>query len=80
MEKDIAEKYNAFVSSKGNAVWVGTMGLCWNNFAETYKQKEFAFATNNGNALKTISNFNQGAFSRKDIDEASIYVKTGMGP
>jgi hypothetical protein len=58
---------------------MGTMSLCWSNFAKTYKEKELTFDISNGEALKTINNFNRGAFSSKDINEASFYVKTGLG-
>ena len=80
MEKDIAEKYNAFTTKKGNTVWVGTMCLAWNQLAQTEGVNHLEFNTQKPDALKVIHNFNHSAFSRKDIDDKSTYIKAGKGP
>ena len=67
MEKDIAEKYNAFTTGNSNIVWVGTMALCWKELASFSKVEKLEFHTKDPNALKTISNLNNSPFKRKDI-------------
>jgi hypothetical protein len=81
MEKDQSEKYNVFDTDKGNKVWMGTMVLCWKNFAQTYNLKELTFDTiGRDNAIiETINNFNNCAFSFEDINKNSYYVMAGMG-
>ena len=80
MEKEIASKYNAFKTEKGNIVWVGTMNLAWQDLSATYADsKPLQFNANHAEALKTISNLNDGAFGKNEIDEKSVYTKTGKG-
>ena len=80
MEQEIAHKYNAYSTQRGNLIWVGTMSLAWKDLAKTYAEsKPLEFQAENPKAIKTINNLNNSAFTEKEVDSGSIYVKTGKG-
>ena len=40
MEKEVARNYNAFVTEKGNVIWMGTMCLAWKQLMEFSNVKQ----------------------------------------
>jgi hypothetical protein len=56
------------------------MQLAWNELRTSFASNSpLLFHTENGTSLQTIKNFNEGVFSKADIDPQSYYVKSGLG-
>lgn len=58
MEKDVAEKYNAFTTAGGNVIWGGALSLAWNDFKTTFKLKKIELLTEDPHILALTHNFN----------------------
>lgn len=62
-----------------NYVWGGAMNLAWNELSESIIKEPIKLATSDKAALITTDKLNNPVFSRKDMDEASYYIKSGYG-
>ncbi len=69
---------------KGNYVWGIAMNLAWNDLIDNIiKEKIILSSTPNNkklqNALKIAKLFNEGKYTKNDLDEKSYYIKSGYG-
>ncbi len=56
------------------------MQLAWNELREQFaSSKPLLLKTEDNHSLQVIKNFNEGSFTRDDINKDSIYVKSGYG-
>ncbi len=62
-----------------NYIWGGAMNLAWNELIQNYTDEPIELITKDEAALKTLYCLNNPVFTKKDIDEASYYVKSGYG-
>ncbi len=70
-----------FVGSycKGNYVWGLAMNLAWQELNNEILHEKLILNTEEKDAIEIAKAFNYTKLSRKDIDEASYYVKAGYG-
>lgn len=80
MQVDIAHNYNAYHTSKGNILWVGTLSLAWHQLAKSQSLPTLELNTHNTAAQRMIKNLNESPFKEEDISGDSVYLKAGMGP
>ncbi len=65
---------------KGNYVWGGAMNLAWTELADNIVRDTIRLVTEDRATLAMLDKFNHPVITRKDLDEASYYVKSGFGP
>jgi len=65
---------------KNNYVWGGAMNLAWNDLNENVLHEKLKIKSSDPIALSSAEKFNNTSFSKKDLDEASYYIKSGYGP
>ncbi len=75
---DIKENYLGS-DYKGNYVWAGAMNLAWTDLSENVIKEKIKLDTNDKVALEMTDKFNDPIFTKKDLDEASYYIKSGYG-
>ncbi len=80
-EKDTAVILDDFVGSycKGNYVWGLAMNLAWQELNNEILHEKLMLRTDKKDALEIAKSFNNTKLSKKDLDEASYYVKAGYG-
>ena len=66
--------------SGANYIYSAAMTLAWNELKDEIIKEEVKLKTNDPKALDLIDKFNQAAFTKSDMDEASYYIKSGFGP
>jgi hypothetical protein len=64
---------------KGNYVWGGAMNLAWNELNDSIIKGKVQLKTTDPGVIDMVDKFNNSAFSKKGLDEASYYVKAGFG-
>jgi hypothetical protein len=79
MERELANKYNAFTTAGGNIVWGGALSLAWNDLKNTFNLDKIDLATENPHILTLTRNFNRCPFKPDHISQDSLYIKTGYG-
>lgn len=65
---------------QGNYVWGGAMNLAWTELADNIVKDTIRLATDDKAVLNTLDKLNHPVITRKDLDEASYYIKSGFGP
>ncbi len=80
------EKPDSFTNSnftgsdlKGNYVYGAAMNLAWNELSENIVKEKIQLNTTDPAALKTTELLNTAKFTKKDLDAASYYIKSGYG-
>lgn len=76
----MSDKYNYYVTPKGNKVWVGVMNLAW----ECLKHKllngnNATFKNMNEIQSHMVENFNSQLFTKQELSEDAYYVYAGYG-
>lgn len=66
-------------SFKENYVWGGAMNMAWNELIDSYTHSEITLKTEQDQTLEMLKKLNDPVFSKKDMDEASYYIKSGYG-
>jgi len=64
---------------EGNYVWGGAMNLAWHEMTENILHEKLQLNTSNQAALEMAAKFNRAPFTKKDLDQNSYYVKSGLG-
>ncbi|MFA6447225.1 MAG: hypothetical protein WCW31_03135 [Patescibacteria group bacterium] len=64
---------------KGNYVYGAAMNLAWNDMVSNIIHGPVKLDTKDSAALRTTAAFNKAIFTKKDLDSASYYVKSGFG-
>ncbi len=64
---------------KGNYVWAGAMNLAWNDCSEQIIKEKIQINSNDKSAINLVNKLNHPAFTTKDLDAKSYYVKSGFG-
>jgi len=64
---------------KGNYVWGGAMNLAWHELNDNILHEKLKLNTDDEQALEMVDKLNRLAFTKKDLDEESYYVKSGLG-
>ncbi|MDD4309858.1 MAG: hypothetical protein PHO32_05715 [Candidatus Cloacimonetes bacterium] len=64
---------------EGNYIWGGAMNLAWNELIDNWTNEAIELFTDDAEALATLNKLNNPVFTRKNMDEASYYIKSGYG-
>jgi hypothetical protein len=64
---------------KGNYVWGGAVNLAWNDLTENTIKAKIGLVTTDSLALETLHKLNNPVITKRDLDEASYYIKSGFG-
>jgi len=64
---------------EGNYVWGAAMNLAWNDLCENILGEKLILKSPDEKALHMAQKLNTGFFTRRDLDEASYYIKSGFG-
>lgn len=65
--------------AEDNYVWGGAMNLAWNELNENIVGEAVQLDTSDAEALAITAKLNDPVFSKKDMDVASYYIKSGYG-
>ncbi len=64
---------------KGNYIWGGAMNLAWNELTGSIIHEKLKLKTTDKQALTITEKLNNPVFTKRDLDEASYYIKSGYG-
>ncbi|MDD2230484.1 MAG: hypothetical protein PHY48_13855 [Candidatus Cloacimonetes bacterium] len=62
-----------------NYVWGGAMNMAWSELIDSYTHNAIELKTSKQQVLEMLKKLNDPVFSKKDMDAASYYVKSGYG-
>jgi len=65
---------------KGNYIWGGAMNLAWTELTDNIVKDTIRLNTTDPLTLATLAKLNKPVITKRDLDEASYYVKSGFGP
>jgi len=77
----VCSKYNEVGDHKceWNYVWWAAMNFAWNELKENILKEDVILDTKDKKALDLAKNLNKSIITKKILDEASYYVKSGYG-
>ena len=68
-----------FAEHEGNYIWAAAMTLAWKEMISEIVHEDLTSDIQNKEVQHFISLYNKAEFSKKDLDEASYYIKCGFG-
>lgn len=80
LDRYMSDRYNYYVTPKGNRVWSCAMDLAWNEMKRSFLfDNNATFINATDLQQKVVNNYNYGHFTRDQLSDNSYYVGSGYG-